>query len=82
MVLDVTEAATNEILVTFDPISTMAQPDKAQLEVLLSPAPNIKSPIANAAYSILPASRANPVSAPFYQFGGRTSNKGNYDTGF
>jgi hypothetical protein len=34
-VLDVTEAAANKILLTFDPIPTMTQP-KAQLEVLLS----------------------------------------------
>ena len=32
--LNVTEAEANEILRTFDPISTMAQPHKAQLEVL------------------------------------------------
>jgi hypothetical protein len=36
LVLDVTEAEADKILLTFDPISAMAQADKAQLEVLLS----------------------------------------------
>ena len=36
LVLDITEAEADKILLTFDPISAMAQADKAQLEVLLS----------------------------------------------
>ena len=36
LVLDVTEAEADKILLTFDPISAMAEADKAQLEVLLS----------------------------------------------
>jgi hypothetical protein len=54
-VLDFTEADANEILLTFDPISTIAQTDKAQLEVLLSPAQTSKNPIANAVDSIFRA---------------------------
>ena len=36
LVLDITEAEADKILLTFDPISAMAQADEAQLEVLLS----------------------------------------------
>ena len=36
LVLDVTEAEADKILLTFDPISAMAQADKAQLEALLA----------------------------------------------
>jgi hypothetical protein len=36
LVLDVTEAEADKILLTFDPISALAQADRAQLEVLLS----------------------------------------------
>ena len=36
LVLDVTEAEADKILLTFDPISAMAQADKAQMEALLA----------------------------------------------
>ena len=36
LVLDVTEAEADKILLTFDPISAMAQADQAQMEVLLA----------------------------------------------
>jgi hypothetical protein len=38
LVLDVTEAEADKILLTFDPISAMAQADNAKLEVLLASA--------------------------------------------
>ena len=46
-----------KFLLTFDPISTMAHPDKAQLEVLLSPTRTSKNPIANVPDSRFSASK-------------------------
>ena len=50
------EAEANEILRTFDPISTMAQSHKAQLEVLPGLLEHRKNSIANAVDSIFLAS--------------------------